>query len=94
MNRPDVVAPTVHLNGTSGSDLREQLHRAHEVVRLAADALQAAAPNARDYYVQGAAAFPRARDEHYARLRKLGEIKLELEAIAVAVCDQIDRRSA
>lgn len=90
--RPDVIAPTVHLNGTSGEDLKQQLCDALGALRAAREALRQTAPNARDYYVQDDKAFPRARDQYYARLAKLGEIQTELETIAEIVCNQVDAR--
>lgn len=44
--------PTVHLNGTGGLELFDQVTFASLAVGHAIDKLQAAWPNARDYYVQ------------------------------------------
>lgn len=63
--------PLVHLNGSSKSDLAEGYHRAGTAIQAALEALQAASPNARDYYPQGPDAFSAARREHDARCESL-----------------------
>lgn len=45
--------PTVHLNGTSKGELLDQAHRAARAVANAITAVMQAAPNGRDFYVQG-----------------------------------------
>jgi len=80
-----MVTPTVHLNGTSRQALLEGYVAAARAVREAMEAVQAAAPNARDYYVQGPAEWGLAQKEHRARLEKLEEVRAELEALAEEV---------
>lgn len=71
--------PSVHLNGTSKEGLILPLN---EVVNNLYDAIRAldsdGAPNARDYYVQGAHAFAEAQAQHRARVAKLSEVRAEL----------------
>jgi len=86
------MVPSVHLNGTSGDELLEQVTEASTAVRAAIRALDRAAPNARDYYVQGDDAFERARAEHAARYAKLQDVAAELYAIAEDISDQIDEQ--
>lgn len=83
--------PTVHLNGTSGDVLLRQFKDARLALRQAVDALQCAAPNARDYYVQpgGVSA---AQREHEARIAKLREVEEEVYALMQGVQDQIAAR--
>lgn len=78
----NLTMPTIHLNGTSRSELLEQQVVAIDAVRKAIDALQQASPNGRDYYVQGGHAFTAAREEHTSRLSRLVEVRKELEEIA------------
>ncbi len=59
-----MLLPSIHLNGTSAEQLLEQACEAGNAVRAAIVALEAAGPNARDYYPQGDDAFTRARAEH------------------------------
>jgi hypothetical protein len=80
--------PTVHLNGTSGAELLVQLQYATEALRAAEHALERAAPNGRDYYVQDEGAFEQARREHGSRVLRLAEVREELEQIAQAVYEQ------
>lgn len=63
--------PLVHLNGSSKSDLSDGYHRAMRATHDALEALQAASPNARDYYPQGPDAYSIARREHDARCEAL-----------------------
>lgn len=68
------MLPMIHMNGTSAAELEEQADRARTALMAAQDALTAAAPNARDYYVIGPDAFRTARAEHEARQRVLSEM--------------------
>lgn len=83
------IFPTIHLNGTAKADLLEGYLDALTALRDAHDALCKTAPNGRDYYVADTSgiAINIAMDEHRARLRKLDDIKKEIEAIAMAVSD-------
>lgn len=74
--------PTVHLNGTSRDGLLDGYMAAMDALRLAIQAVQAAAPNARDYYVQSNMSAHLARDEHFTRLARLRETLDELNTIA------------
>ena len=79
--------PTVHLNGTDRKSLLEQNHQAARAVADAMEALGAAAPNARDYYIQGAGAFGEVAKEHRARVRKLTDVLSELNEIVEYLID-------
>lgn len=81
--------PTIHMNGTSAKELYARYEVAAHALREAIDAVQLAGPNARDYYVQEPGAFEVARSEHEERLRKLTEVKKELESIWEAVADHV-----
>jgi hypothetical protein len=83
-----MIAPTVHLNGTSADDLIAGYRYAMEAVDAAIDAVKATGPNGRDYYVQGPAALEQAQDEHRSRLVRLTAIADELRDLAIAVMDQ------
>lgn len=80
-----MVAPTVHLNGTPRERLAEGYEAAYRAVTAAIAALYACAPNGRDYYVQGPAAFGRADDEHRARIAALAQVRDDLLALYEAV---------
>ena len=84
--------PTIHLNGTSGDVLFEQLANAIGALRSAAVEMDKAAPNGRDYYPQGPHALREAMEEHDARIVRLLAIKKELEEICENVGDQIASR--
>jgi hypothetical protein len=80
-----MMKPTVHLNGTGAERLLEQYTEAGRAVQEAIDALAGAAPNARDYYVQGPDAFACAAREHAARATALRGVLADLEALALHV---------
>lgn len=77
----EILAPTVHLNGTSRKELLRTNREALDALERAVDLLVEAGPNGRDFYVQGADAIRRALAEHSARLSALVAAKQELQAI-------------
>lgn len=90
-----MIAPTVHLNGTDGEELLRQLEAAYTAVQAAITAVMAAAPNARDYYVQGNAyAFRDARNAHDRHLRALQIVRDDLVTSGEHVQDQIAANEA
>ena len=87
----NVAVPLVHLNGTSGDELLQQLATAVDAMHDAIKAVVQASPNGRDYYLQPGAA-QRVQDEHCARLRKLDEVRAELGDMLSHVQEQINFR--
>jgi hypothetical protein len=85
-----VAVPTVHLNGSAGSNLLAGIERAATEVHGAILALAEAGPNMRDYYPQGPDAYSVAAEEHAARLRSLSDVHGELMTLWEAVSDQVD----
>jgi hypothetical protein len=77
-----LILPTIHINGTSKEQLYEDLCNALYAVSAAREAVQAAAPNGRDYYTQSGNALQQALAQHAERLRALQTVYDELEAIA------------
>ena len=77
-----LTLPTVHINGSSRGGLLEGYIAAMDAIRLAMKALQSAAPNARDYYVQAGDTFCMAQNQHFVRLARLRETLDELNTIA------------
>lgn len=80
-----MTTPTVHLNGTGRAALAEQYAAAYAALGEALTVLCAAAPNARDYYVQAPGAFTVAQDEHEARLRAVETVRNDMLALYRAV---------
>jgi len=89
-----IVFPTIHLNGTSIDRLIEDIETAIRALGAAIEAVCDAGPNARDYYPQGPTAWPAADDAHRARITKLREIREELHAIHMNICDQDNEHKA
>lgn len=77
-----LTLPTIHLNGTSKQELFDVYFEALDAIAAARVALTKAAPNGRDYYVQGPLAINQAMSQHAGRLQLLETIYDELHAIA------------
>lgn len=88
-----MIVPTIHLNGSSAESLLDQIETASDRLTVAMDALCAMAPNARDYYPQGDAAYSAAKREHDRRVEKLREVSAELTYLYNAIGEQADARS-
>jgi hypothetical protein len=73
-----MMKPTIHLNGSGRATLVSQALDAKHAIGLAVLALEAAAPNARDYYPQGPLAYGKAAAEHRERLEKLQSVYREI----------------
>lgn len=84
--KPDTIAPTVHLNGSGFENLnRDYLEAIHAVE----DAIQKLpVPHGRDYYVQGDDAYRKARDQFEAQVAKMAEVKKELLSTHRDICRQ------
>jgi hypothetical protein len=81
-----MMLPTIHKNGTSKDTLIEQYMEASNALYSAILAMQAAAPNARDYYPQGDAAFLSALEEYRAHATALQKTRMWLESL-IEHCD-------
>ncbi len=81
-----MIHPTVHLNGTSKDTLIEQWCTASSALLDAERAIQQCAPNARDYYPQGAEAFVAALDEYRKHAAALFAARQYLETL-IEHCD-------
>jgi flavin-binding protein dodecin len=77
-----MIKPTIHLNGSSRESLTEKYLNAASALREALIQLEAAEPNARDYYVQDSYTFAIAQAEHSARLKVVRMALAEIEALA------------
>ena len=83
-----MMVPTVHLNGTSKSELRDQLSGVTQALDSTLQALMRAAPNGRDYYPQGPDALDAALAEHKGRVQMLRALMNEVVEIATKVEEQ------
>lgn len=80
--------PTIHLNGTGFTTLRDEYAAACDAIDKAIDALAATTMNARDFYVQDGNAYYQARDERQAALDKLREAHQYVREVLAGICDQ------
>ena len=83
-----MTTPTIHINGTSPERLAEQYSEARVAVLRAIEALHAASPHGRDYYVVPGA-YQRAAAEHAARVTALEAVARELSALEGHCIDHI-----
>ena len=81
-----MILPHVHNNGTSRSELLEQFMNARRAIAAALEAVGAACPNDRDYYVSNdPQAGHKAREEHADRQRCLYKLIADYEILAEEV---------
>ena len=89
-----MMFPTIHLNGTSGTDLMSQTVDAMIALSDAIKALQSAGPNGRDYYIQqDVTAFTQAQQQHGDRIAKLEAVQADLVEISESIYAQTAERS-
>jgi hypothetical protein len=84
-----MIAPAIHLNGTSGEVLLDQVCSAGHAVATAMKALEDAWPNGRDYYPLGDDALRRAESEWKSRIDRLRSVQQELEQLAGLIADKM-----
>ena len=82
-----LIVPCIHMNGTSKQDLSDALEASHDAINEAIEKLRATAPNGRDYYIYDSNAYGLAADQHYDRMKRLYEVKKELDAIIGGILD-------
>ena len=86
---PMATFPTIHLNGTSKTDLRDGYLAAHEAIGKAVQALANAELNGRDYYPQGPDAYRQARCERDEALKQLRQARTYAGEMLTGICDQM-----
>jgi len=85
-----MMIPTVHLNGTHGPNLLDQVTDASQAAWKLMKALENMSPHGRDYYVQSPSAFKQAQMEHEDRYKLVKSLLDELEQLAEGIADQLD----
>jgi hypothetical protein len=81
--------PTLHLNGTSGTTLRDEYMASYKAIGKAIDSLVAATCNARDFYPQGSDAYYKARDERALAFDQLRQAQHYVSEVLMGICDQM-----
>ena len=84
--RVTLTPPLINMNGTSASSLMEAYSDAGDAVNKARELLSQTGPNGRDYYDRPGA-IATAQAEHYARMEKLNNVVVELQAIMEHIAD-------
>ncbi len=80
--------PTIHLNGTSFTDLRDGYAAAYDAIEKAMEALGNAELNGRDFYPQGPDAYYQARKERDAAFDQLRAAQQYVGEMLMGICDQ------
>lgn len=83
-----MIKPMIHLNGTNKDVLAKQYNDAVALLRGALQAVEDAAPNARDYYPMGDAAPLQAAREHGERIEKIRSVLAEMAELRDACIEQ------
>jgi len=91
----ELIVPTVHMNGTGGAELLDDVTNNLTAINRALAALNATPPHQRDYYVNDPdeSKYRLAREQHINRIARLQDIAKEYELIAENICDQMERRA-
>lgn len=92
MATTDVIAPIVHLNGTSADSLLFALSNAYNDLEKAAESVRQCGPNGRDYYPQPGL-MQRAESQHRRRLETIRDLQAEIER-EMDLIQQQDYRNA
>lgn len=87
MAKPELIAPIVHLNGTSKESLLEARQEVYDALNEAYRALREIAPNGRDYYVKPGL-MEKAVEQHRRRQQVLDDLMKEIEAEMEAIDGQ------
>jgi len=82
------TTPTIHLNGTSFTDLRDGYAAAYDAIDKAMEALGNAELNGRDFYPQGPDAYYQARKERDAAFDQLRAAQQYVGEMLMGICDQ------
>lgn len=77
---PAYTLPTIHLNDTGALSLAVEYCAFWQALDKAAEALQSATCNARDFYPQGPGAYERARMQREVAFSKLEELQRYAES--------------
>lgn len=90
----DIISPIVNNNGTSKDALMTELKAAMRAVSAASRAMGPCMPNGRDYqtYPDSWDKATQARQRHVEETRKLAEVFVYLEQMALAVYEQGPQR--
>jgi hypothetical protein len=80
--------PTIHLNGTSFTDLRDGYATAYDAIEEAIEALGNTELNGRDFYPQGPEAYYQARKERNAAFDQLLAAQKYVGEMLMGICDQ------
>ena len=93
MNPNNLQGPLVHLNGTSATELEEQMRACRDTLLAALNALYQAAPNARDYYPLGDRAFAEAQSRHQCRIMSVVSVFNGCNEILAEIVEQKESRA-
>jgi hypothetical protein len=85
---PMATIPTIHLNGTSFTDLRDGYAAAYDAIDKAIDALAKAELNGRDFYPQGPGAYYQVRAERDDAFDQLRAVQTYVGEMLAGICDQ------
>jgi len=80
--------PTIHLNGTGATTLRDEYAAAYDALKKARKAFASTTCNGRDFYPQGDDAYYKARDERAEAFAALDQALRYVGDVLMGICDQ------
>ena len=93
-----MIAPVVHMNGSNGQELLDNVLKAAKAVETAFEAVVKTCPHGRDYYLSASVhpggAIGHAMDEYMVRKTRLQAIYKDLTGIAEIIQEQLDAKAA
>jgi hypothetical protein len=81
--------PTIHLNGTGATNLRDEYAAAYDSLTKALEAFASTTCNGRDFYPQGADAYYKARDERAEAFGHLEAVRRYVGEVLMGICNQM-----
>jgi hypothetical protein len=76
------------MNGDSKATLLSDNVAAHDAINNAIDILAKAAPNGRNFYLQGVGAIDEAIEQHFKRIQGLEAVRQEMKKIICGIVKQ------
>jgi hypothetical protein len=81
--------PTLHLNGTGKTTLRDEYAAAYDALTKALEAFASTTCNGRDFYPQGPDAYYQARDERSEAFGHIEAARKYVGEVLMGICDQM-----
>lgn len=85
-----LICPVVHLNGDTKETLLRGYEESYHVLNQALEVMRMMAPNGRNYYPLGNAAYGEAADQYREMCKRIHDTQVEIHAIMEGILDRKD----